>query len=105
MKINKVKCYQFSNHFLMSLHAQKKYRLRRFRYPVGKSAQGSNPKVTVEYSIKLWLELSKTKGRKKAGGYVYVLQSESLRTKASVESLFGLFLGIKNQKYVNVVPK
>ena len=31
-----------------------------------------DPKVTVEYSIKLWLEFSKIKGRKKAGGYVNV---------------------------------
>ena len=68
MKIIKVKCYQFSNHFLMSLHAPKSIVLARLRYPVGKSAQGSNPKVTVEYSIKRWLESSKTKGRKKDGG-------------------------------------
>ena len=33
------------------------------------------------------------------------LQSEALRTKASVESLFGLFLGIQNQKYANSIPK
>ena len=66
MKINKVKCYQFSNHFLMSLHAPKSVLFARLQYPVGKSAQGSNPKVTVEFSIKLWLEFSKTKGRKKA---------------------------------------
>ena len=72
MKINKVKCNQFSNHFLMSLHAPKGIVLARLRYPVGKRAQGSNPKVTVEYSIKLWLEFSKTKGREKAGGYVNV---------------------------------
>ena len=70
MKINEEKCYQFSNHFLMSLHRPKSIVLVRLRYPVGKSAQGLNPKVTVEYSIQLWLEFSKTKGRKKAGGYV-----------------------------------
>ena len=75
MEINKVKCYQFSNHFLISLHALKSIDPARLRYPVGKSAQGSNPKVTVEYSIKLWLEFSKTKGRKKAGGYVNVSSS------------------------------
>ena len=45
----------------MSLHAPKSVVFTRLRYPVGKSAQGSNPKVTVEYSIKLWLQLSKTK--------------------------------------------
>ena len=56
----------------MSLHAPKSIVFVRLRYPVGKSAQGSNPKVTVENSIKLWLEFSKTKGRKKAGGYVNV---------------------------------
>ena len=72
MKINKVKCYQFSNHLLMSLHAPISIVVARLRYPVGKSAQGSNPKVTVEYSIKLLLDFSKTKGRKKAGGYVNV---------------------------------
>ena len=33
------------------------------------------------------------------------LQSEALRTKASVEPFFGLFLGIKNQNYANVIPK
>ena len=65
MKIDKVKCYQFSNHFLMSLHAPKSIVFVRLRYPNGKSAQGSNPKVTVEYLIKLWLEFSKTKNRKK----------------------------------------
>ena len=70
MKINKVKFYQFSNHFLISLHAPKSNVFARLRYPVDTSAQGSNPKVTVEYSIKLWLEFSKTNGRKKAGGYV-----------------------------------
>ena len=32
------------------------------------------------------------------------LQFEAFRTKASVESLFGLFLGIQNQKYANVIP-
>ena len=72
MKINKVKYYQFSNHFLMSLHEPKSIVFVRLRNPVGNSAQGSNPKVTVEYSIKLWLEFSKTKGRKKDGGYVNV---------------------------------
>ena len=61
MKINKVKCYQFSNHVLMSRHEPKSIVLVRLRNPVGKCAQGSNPKVTVEYSIKLWLECSKTK--------------------------------------------
>ena len=72
MKIGKVRCYQYSNHFLMSLYAPKRIVLARLRYPVGKSAQGSNPKVTVEHSIKLWLEFSKIKGRMKAGGYVNV---------------------------------
>ena len=72
MKINKVKYYQFSNHFLISLHAPKSIDPARLRYPVGKSAQGSNPKATVEYSIKLWIEFSITKGRKKACGYVNV---------------------------------
>ena len=72
MKTNKVKCYQFSDHFLMSLHAPKSIVFVRLRYPVGKIAQGSNPKVTVEYSIKMWLEFSEIKGRKKAGGYVNV---------------------------------
>ena len=33
------------------------------------------------------------------------LQSKALRTKAFVDSLFGLFLGIQNQKYANVIPK
>ena len=32
-------------------------------------------------------------------------EAEALRTKASVESLIGLFLGIQNQKYANVIPK
>ena len=72
MKINKVKCNQLNNHVLMSLHAPKSIGSARLRYPVGKSAQGSNPKVTVEYSIKRWLEFSKAKGRKKAGEYVNV---------------------------------
>ena len=54
----------------MSLHAPKSIVFARLRYPVGKCAQGSDQKVTVEYSIKLWLEFSKTKGRKKASGYV-----------------------------------
>ena len=113
MKINKVKGFQFSNHFLMSLHAPKSVVFVCLRYPVGKSAQGSNPKVTDEYSINLLLEFSKTKGRKKDGGYVNVpsslqhlqLQSEALHTKAFVESLLGLFLGIQYQKYTNVIPK
>ena len=47
MKINTVKCYQFSNYFLVSLHAHKSIEPVRFRYPVGKSAQGSNQKVIV----------------------------------------------------------
>ena len=72
MKLNKVKCYQFSNPFLMSLPVPKSIVFVRLRYPVGKSAQGSNPKVTVEYSKKLWLEFSKLKGRKKADGYVNI---------------------------------
>ena len=72
MKMNKVKGNQFSNHFLMSLHAPKSIVFTRLQSPVGKSAQGSNAKVTVEYSLKLWLEFSKTKGRKKAGGFVNV---------------------------------
>ena len=75
MKINKVKCYQFSNHFLISLHAPKNIDPARLQYPVGKSAQGSNLKVTVEYSIKLRLKFSKSKGRKKAGEYVNVPSS------------------------------
>ena len=33
------------------------------------------------------------------------LQSEALYTKASVDYLFGLFLGIQNQKYANLVSK
>ena len=73
MKINEVlKCNQLINHFLMSLHAPKSIVFVCLRYQVGKSAQGSNQKVTVEYSIQLWLELSKTKSRKKVGGYVNV---------------------------------
>ena len=72
MKINQVKCYQFSNPFLMSLHAPKSIVFVRLGYPVDKRAQGSNPKVTAEYLIKLWLKFSKTKGRKIAGGYVNV---------------------------------
>ena len=56
----------------MSLHAPKSIVFARLRYPVSKSAQGSNQKVTVEYSIKLLTEFSKTKGRKKAGGCVNV---------------------------------
>ena len=38
MKINEVKFYEFSNHFLMSLHAPKSIVFARLRYPVGKSA-------------------------------------------------------------------
>ena len=72
MKIDIVKYNQFSTHFLVSLHAPKSIVFARLRYPVGKSAQGSNPKVTVEYSIKLLIEFSKTKDRKKTGGYVNV---------------------------------
>ena len=67
-----IKCYEFSIHLLISLHVPKLIVFARLRYPFGKRAQGSNPKVTVEYSIKPWLELSKTRGRKKAGGYVNV---------------------------------
>ena len=33
------------------------------------------------------------------------LQSEALRTKASVEFLFDLFLVIQNQQYANGIPK
>ena len=33
------------------------------------------------------------------------LQYEALRTKASVESMFGLLFGIQNQKYAKVIPK
>ena len=33
------------------------------------------------------------------------LQFEAFRTKTSVKSLLGLFLGIQNQKYANVIPK
>ena len=51
----------------MSLHAPKSIVFPGLRYPAGKSAQRSNPKVTIECSVKLWLEFSKTKGRKKAG--------------------------------------
>ena len=72
MKINIVNFYQFSSHFLMSLHAPKCTVFVRLRYPVSKSTHGSNLKVTAEYSIKLWLEFLTTKGRKKAGGYVNV---------------------------------
>ena len=75
MKINKIKCFQFSNHFLISLHEPKSIDPTCLRYPVGKSAQGSNLKVTVEYSIKLLQEFSKIKGKKKAGGYVNVPSS------------------------------
>ena len=65
-KINKVKSYQFSNHlFLMSLHAPKSIDPARVPYSVDESAQWSNPKVTVEYSILLLLDFQKTKGRKK----------------------------------------
>ena len=56
----------------MSLNAPKSIVFVRLRYPAGKSAQGSMSKVTDEYSIKLCLEFSKTKGRKKAGGYLNV---------------------------------
>ena len=72
MKINKVKCYQFSNYFFISLYAPNCFVFVRLRYPVGKSAQGSTPKVTVKYSIKLLLEFSKSNDRKKAGGHVNV---------------------------------
>ena len=48
MKINKVTCYIFTNHFLISLHASKSIVFARLRYPVCRSAQGSNAKVTVE---------------------------------------------------------
>ena len=72
MKINEVESYEFSNHFLVSLHSPKSIVFARLCYPDGKSAQGSNPKVTVEYLVKRWLEFSKTKGREKAGGYVTV---------------------------------
>ena len=72
MIIKKVKCYQFSNHFLKSLHAPKSIDPARLRYPVGKSAQGSNPKVTIGYSIKLLLECSKPKSRKRACTCRYV---------------------------------
>ena len=57
---------------LMSLHVPKSIFFVRLLYPVGESAQGSNPKVAVEYSIKLLLEFSKTKGGKKSGGYVNI---------------------------------
>ena len=67
MKINEVVLWIQQS--LVSVTAcTKKYCLR----AVGKSTQGSNPKVTVEYLVKCWLEFSKTKGRKKAGGYVNV---------------------------------
>ena len=56
----------------MSLHAPKSIVFVRWQYPVGKSAQGSNQKVTVEYLKKVWLEFLKTKGRKNAGGYANV---------------------------------
>ena len=49
----------------MLLHAPKSTVIARLRYLVSKSAQGSNAKVTVEYSIKLWLEFSKIKAERK----------------------------------------
>ena len=61
MKINKVKCYEFSSRFLKSLHAPQSIHVTYLRYPVGKSAQGSNPKVTIELSVKLLWEFSKTR--------------------------------------------
>ena len=76
----------------MLLHAPKSTVIARLRYLVSKSAQGSNAKVTVEYSIKLWLEFSKIKAERKPVDiemfpyslWHLQLQSESLRTKAFV---------------------
>ena len=76
MKFNNVMCFQFSNHFLMSLHAPKSIDPARLRYTVGKSAQGSNPSHSWIFN-KVFLDFffSKTKDRTKAGGYVNVPSS------------------------------
>ena len=113
MQINKVKSYQFSYHFLMSLHVPKSINPARMRYPVGKSAQGSNQKVTVEYSIMLLFELSKSKSRKKAGGYVNVSSSPfthstpiwSVANQSLRRTFVCFFLGIQNQTFADVIPK
>ena len=49
----------------MSLHAPKSIDPARFLYAVCKRSQGSNPKVPVEYSIKLLLEFQKLKAERK----------------------------------------
>ena len=91
MKI--IKCNQFSNHYLLSKYVPKSIEPARLRYRVVKSAQGSNPKVTVEYSIKLLLDLKKQKAERKLWICKCSLlpflkhlqiQSEALRTKAFV---------------------
>ena len=98
MRINKIKCYNFSNHFLMSLHAQKSIVFVRLRYPVGNSAQGSNPKVTVDYSITLLLEFLKTKGRKKAGEYVNIPSFPLTPSSPNLCSVCFLGFKIKNMQ-------
>ena len=65
MKINEVEFYEFSNHFLVSLHSPKSIVFARLCYPDGKSAQGSNQKVTVEYLVKRWLDFQKLKAERK----------------------------------------
>ena len=60
MKIYKFKCYRLSYNFKKSLHAPTSIDVAYLRFPVGKSAQGLNPKVTVKYSMNLSWEFSKS---------------------------------------------
>ena len=52
MNFGKINSYQFINHFGIQLHASQGVDVARWRYPVCLSAkeEGSNPKVTDEYS-------------------------------------------------------
>ena len=104
MKINKVKCYQFCNHFLISLHAPKTIDPARLRYPVGKSAQGSKSKSHSWIFNKALAGIFKKLKAERKPVNMQIFppplqhlqpQSEALRTKSFVESLFGLFLGIQ----------
>ena len=70
-----------------------------------KVQRGQNQKSQLNIQKSCGWDFKKIKGRKDAGVYLNVPYSEALCTKASVESLFGLFLEIQNKKNANGTPK
>ena len=109
MKINKVKCYQFNNYILMSLQHQKVSSSCVCDIRSVKVHWGQLQKSQLNIHFSFGWNFQKLKAERKLKDMLMFpnplrhlqLQYQALRTKASVESLFGLKGGgfkIKNMQ-------